>query len=375
VIALPFSRKRAWHQVSTMRIEPLITIRVSARAAVSGLFAGMGKGAEVSAHIIERLGGRDALIEIAGKRIHAEFLKGVPAGSVITLKLDDVKNNSYLFKLVDPGGKEALAKQLTETTIFSMDQINKSVMARLSGALSKHPAGLYELNALLLGIQPKQDKKEGDRARFLGHLLKLGVNKNTVMDISLLLSGLNFSSTTLKLILSLMGYGDDRIRKWTEAGRADIEATVDSIIAELDSIPDEKDSGKAIQELIAYLRYAEEKTDGHVSGEFTLFNENEAYAVKFLGKDDTWLFSIDFSNIGKIEILARSREKIDTISIFCGNNDIGDLLESNKAQLFRELMNKNNNTHINFHNTRNMLNKIVEIYSYSSLNSVFDIKV
>ena len=34
------------------------------------------------------------------------------------------------------------------------------MMNTIGGALAKHPAGIFELNALLLGLQPKQDRKD-----------------------------------------------------------------------------------------------------------------------------------------------------------------------------------------------------------------------
>jgi len=145
-----------------MRIEPTITIRITGRAGTGELFAGMRKGTELTARIVERVRGHEAVLEIAGKRIHAEFLKGIPAGAMITLKLEDVKNNSFFFKQVDEGGTEAFVKQIMEATIFDADAVRKNILFGIGTALSRNPAGIFELNALLLGQIQKENKRKTD---------------------------------------------------------------------------------------------------------------------------------------------------------------------------------------------------------------------
>src|SRR4030042_7213661 len=139
---------------------------------------------------------------------------------MIRLKLESIKDNSYLFKLVDTTGRESLAKQILDTTIFSMNDIQKRIMYIISGALANHPAGIFEWNALLLPHQ-KQEKKDEGITRFLNLLLRLGINRNALADLSILVSGININAKAFQSILLLLGFGGDRREKWTSGGNED----------------------------------------------------------------------------------------------------------------------------------------------------------
>jgi hypothetical protein len=354
-----------------MRIETANTIRVTGRSGVTDQLRDMQKGAELPARIIDRISRREAVIEIGGKRIHAEFQKGVPAGSMITLKLDEIKNNSLFFKLVDPGGREALTRLLSDYTIADMSTAQKNI----SGALSRHPSGIFELNALLLGLPSRQDKKEEGVSRFLSFLLKLGLDKSAVSDLSILLSGIRVDAKAFQSLLMIIGFDRERVRKWTAGQSGSMEAMIDAIIAGIDGIEGNEMKETAVRQLISLLANAGETPADYVSGELPFFDEDESRPIHYMGKNDAWVFSVDFSAIGLIEVLARKNREGYQVSVFCRTAEALDVLKQSAEELEKNLASIHQDIHINFYNTAQALNKIVEIYSYYSLNSVFDTRV
>jgi hypothetical protein len=354
-----------------MKIEPTNTIRIISKSGVPDQLRDVQKGAELPARIIDRLNRREAVLEIGGKRIHAEFRNGVPAGSMITLKLDDIKNNSLFFKIVDPGGREALARLLSDMAIDGPDAVQK----QLSSALSRHPAGIFELNALLLGLHKTQDKKDEGISRFLSFLLKLGVDKNVISDLSIILSGIRVDAKAFQSLLIIIGFDRERTGKWATGQTGSVEAMIEAIISSMEGIDDTGMKETALRQLLGLLTEAGTAPGEYVSGELPFFDGDESYPISFLGKNDTWVFSVNFSTIGGIEVLARTSSDGYQVSIFCKNGDALDALKGSAEELNKKLRRIDQGIHINFYNTTQAINKIVEIYSYYSLNSVFDMRV
>jgi hypothetical protein len=355
-----------------MKIEPTITVTLSGRAITRSLFDGIKKGAEVQARVVEQVGKREAIIEIGGRKIHAEFPKGVPAGSTITLKLDAVAGNSYYFKLSGPGSRDAFIRQIMEMTVFDMSAIRKNIIRGLGGALAKHPSGIFELNALLLNL-PKADRKDEGLARFLNHLAKRGFDGNALSDLSLLLSGASVRSRHFQTLLLILGFGEDRLRKLASATTAERDAMVDRIIREIGSIEDRETKEAVIRQLLEMLTSGGAQEE-YVTGEFAFPGEDGFRPVRYLGAGRAWLFSADFSSIGKIEIAARETGKDFTISIFCASDEALDAVKKDAGELMRRLEHIHQKMYINFFNTQQAINKVVEINSYYSLNSEFDIR-
>ncbi|HOT46071.1 MAG TPA: hypothetical protein PLM53_15570 [Spirochaetota bacterium] len=354
-----------------MRIEPTGIIRVSGKSGVFDQLREIQKGTELPAKIVSRISVREAVLEIGGKRIHAEFQKGVPAGMTITLRLDEVRDNSLFFKLVDPGGREAFARRLAEMTIADPGRIQ----ANIASAMAKHPAGIFELNALLLGLQARHDRKEGGLTGLLSLLAKLGVDKNVVSDLSLLLAGARIDARALQSLMVIIGFDRDRFKQWSSGKPGSMEAVIDAIINGINGINDPATKETALRQLIALLRDSVETPSGYVSGELPFADEDETRPVHYLGKDDAWVFRVDFSAIGRIEVLARRTREGYLLSLFCGRDETLDLLRQNAEALENNMKNIDPDIHINFSNTAKAINKIVEIYSYFPLNSVFDIRV
>ncbi|TFH39863.1 MAG: hypothetical protein E4G96_08560 [Chrysiogenales bacterium] len=356
-----------------MKIHPSDSIRIMGKALPAETLRAIPKGTELPARIVERLGAREAIIELAGNRIRAEFLRGVPPDVSITLRLEDSGKNAYIFKLIDPAVKEELARLVLELTFLKKDAIGKTALHELNAAMSKHPAGILQLNALLMG----RDLKEFDRGltRFLGHLLRLGMPAPALGDLSMLLSGINIGSGAVRALLLALGFNETALRRWTSLTGSGHGDAVDSIMKGLEAIDDPEERVDVMRRLVILLNDKREGQPGQEAGEFAIHHDGEFHAVRYLGYGGSWIFNVDFSKIGLIEILAREAGKDYSISIFSENQGVIDALKKSGKNLAENCAKIHSGIYINFYNTRYSLNKMVEINSYYSKNSVVDIRV
>lgn len=358
-----------------MKIETTNTITISGKSGFPDQIKGIPKGEEMTAQIIERLGRREAILEIAGKRIHAEFKKGVPSGNVITLKLDDIKNNAVFFSLVETGGKDALVKNLAGMTVFELNQLRSTILHGIGGALAKHPAGILELNMLLLGCPRKSEKREEGPAGLLARLVKLGMDKDAVSDLSVIISGMRISSQAFKTLMMIIGFDEEKIRKWSSGKKEDISGIIDAILKDFATPGSRGDLDSVLLQLLTLLQNTGRELSGYEYGDAAFYHDDQLTPLQYIGKDTAWLFSVDFSSIGRIEVLARDAKEGYLISVFSGYGEVLEALKQSSDRLVKNLKRVNKDININFYNTRAAINKIVEIYSYYSLNSEFDILV
>ncbi len=99
-------RGNEYHAIA-MKIERTQTLKIATSAAVKSALGAIPKGGRVEARVVERLPGNQAVIELAGKRITAEFLKGTPKGELLELVLESRRGSSFVFRL---SGKDAAAR-------------------------------------------------------------------------------------------------------------------------------------------------------------------------------------------------------------------------------------------------------------------------
>ena len=356
-----------------MKIESSNIIKVAGRSTGADSIKDLKKGSELTARTIERLGERDALLEIGGKRVRAEFVKGLPSAGSLLLKLEDIKNSLYIFKIVDPYGFDESIKRILDFTIFDPKDFAKNVLHAASGFFSKQPSGIFELSAALLSLIAKSEKREDRMALLLNRLLALGMSHDRVSELSILLSGADLGSKTIWALLSLLGFGDG-LDRWSSRRGKKPDELVNDIVSDIDGIGDESRKEEIVRDLVRILAEGGRGHPEYQQGELAFFHEGLFYPVRYIGKKNTWVFSIEFSYIGRIDILARDLEAGYYLSIFCEQSDVIRLLFEAQDQLLDAIKSINSNIHINFYNMHSSVNKIVEIYSRYSLNSVFDAK-
>jgi hypothetical protein len=310
---------------------------------------------------------------MAGTRVRAEFLKGVPSEGAVTLRLEEAGRTSFLFKMVDPAAREELARLVMEFILPGRDGIRDALIHELNAAMARNPAGILELNALLLGRNPK----ELDRgvARFLGHLLRLGASPAALADLSVILSGISGPPAPLRALLRALGFEEAPRRGRAASPQTALDGAQEALIGNIDGIEDPAERESVLRQLAALL--SESGDDGKESraGEFALYHDGAFHPVRYLEAGGSWIFSVEFSNIGMIEILAGEARGSRFLSVFAESSGALEALETSRKNLDRRVKKIDPSIHINFHTTRQAFNKIVEINSHYSIHSVFDIRV
>jgi hypothetical protein len=357
-----------------MRIEPPNIIRITGRSGTADPLKELEKGSELSAQIVERLGARKAVLEIHGMRIHAEFLKGLPSAGTVLLKLEDIKNNSYLFRMVEPFGAKESIDQILKFVIFDSKDFGKNLLHEISRFFLKQPAGIFELNSLLLNFITKQDKKDDRISLLLNKLLKLGVAKDSVFDLSIFLSDMHAGLDNVLSLFMGLGLNREGLHQWSKRAARDAKGLVDSIITEIDMVDDEQEKEAVIRQLILFFDRAGREQSGFRWGEIVYYHDEAYHPVRYIANKKSWIFSVEFSSIGRIDILIKDLENGCHISIFCANNSVVSALQESQDELLNYFESFRSPLYINYYNMQNAVNKIVEIYSYYSLNSVFDVK-
>jgi len=357
-----------------MRIEPPNIIRITGRAGAVDPLKDLEKGSELPAQILERLGAGKAILEIHGMRIHAEFLKGLPSAGTVILKLEDIKNNSYLFRMVEPIGTKESIDQILKFVIFDSKDFGKNILHEISRFFLKQPAGIFELNSFLLNLITKQDKKDDRISLLLNKLLKLGVANDSVFDLSILLSDMHAGLDNILSLFMELGLNREGLQQWYKRAARDAKGLIDSIITEIDMIDDEQEKEAAIRQLILFFDRTGREQSGYRLGEIAYYQDGAFHPVRYIANNKSWIFSIEFSNIGRIDILIKDLENDCHISIFCANNNVVSALQESQEELLNYIESFRSPVYINYYNMQNAVNKIVEIYSYYSLNSVFDVK-
>lgn len=354
-----------------MKIDQLNTIRISGAPGQHDSLREMKTGSELPVRILERTGPREAVLDIAGRRVHAEFLKGVPQAESILLKLDGIKDNSFIFKMVNPPGKEEALRRMLEHTIFSASDIPKNALYSLTSLFSKHPPGIFELNALILGSLTRMGKKEDRPDRLLNMLLKRGAGMDAVSGLAYLRNGMipHFGS-----LLSLLGQ-DTGMQGWTEATPERINDLLDRILTAVTGNTPDGERDDLIRRLIDYLTFPRKDSRDFQEGELAYPHDSEFRPFRYIGKEDSWIFSIEFTALGRIDLLAKKTDKSYSLSIFCAEAATQDALNETLNDLKKKIASVHPNIYINLYYMPNILNKMVEINSYYSTNSVFDIKV
>ncbi len=357
-----------------MKIEAQTIIKIDGRTRDSGPLRALEKGSEVTARILERMGPRKAVLDIYGRRVNAEFLKGVPSAATVLLRLEDVTHTSFIFNLVEPAGTEEIIEQIARATIFDLRIFGKNFFHESGRLLPNRLFGIFELNAFYLSLIMKKEKKDLGIAKFLNKLLKQGLGKDALLELSILLSGANNGIVFVLPLLAKLGLDRMGLHEWPRRQAKDWRKSVDQIVAQLGKIDDKDEQLSVVQQLIWYLSDASVAASGWEFGEIAFFDDETFHPLRYMGSEKSWIFSVEFSSIGRIDILIKDLKSGCHVSIFCARDDIVTALQESGAELEKDLNEIKPPVFINYYNMPKALNKIVEIYSRYSVNSVFDVR-
>ncbi|MBP7602338.1 MAG: hypothetical protein KBA15_00285 [Spirochaetes bacterium] len=317
-----------------MRIDNAATITIHGKGAQAESLGALKKGGEIVARIIERIDAHRAVVEIAGKRVTAGFVNGLPPSGHLRLVLEKKSGSTFVFKLAaeDPVG--SARERLLDFTAFPRSELGRIPFGRaLVGGLT----GVYAYNSLLFRLSGGAEKKVG-QADLLNALAARGIKIESLLFFSFLFS--DFEGINLNCLVSVLSISEREGRKRHNQALKDfVEAPgafegLEGVLEALDELVRESPGGEdSIRQLFRSLLGNRGSGDFAVqSGVLNYYDEGFKEA-RYIGSAEGIAAEADFSRLGRVEVLARDRSGHIHVDIFCGNEFARDEIARDAERL------------------------------------------
>ncbi|HSV96850.1 MAG TPA: hypothetical protein VLM75_07940 [Spirochaetota bacterium] len=303
-----------------MKIDNAATITVTGKGSLVEAFRGLRKGGEIGARIVDRIDTHRAVIEVAGRRITAGFVQGLPPGNLLTLVLEKRSGTTLVFRLATADPQAAGRERLLGYTAFGRADNAGIPFARAS---SDGISGVYAYNSLLFRLAGGVEKK-GTLVNVLNALAARGIKKEQLLFFSFLFS--DFEGINLNCLVSVLAISDrEGRRRHNQSLKSFAEYTrsgegLDGILNTLDELAGEDSGGgELLRQLLLALRDGGEAADIRAkNGVFYYFDDGFKEA-HYIGSTDAIVALVDFSKIGRVEVLAKDRDGRINIDVYCEN--------------------------------------------------------
>jgi len=317
-----------------VKIENHETVKVSERI-VGKNIAALPIGTVVDAKVMKRLGGSDVILDINGKELRAHFKNGAPSGRNLSLVLNERKDGLLFFSLRANNALRLAPFLISDqTAVFS----NK-VLRYLNAA----PDSIFEFNRIAAGVNISGN---GLAALFNSVAQRHG-NPPWLFVLA------NY--------LSLIGMGHEfavlvdpqgQRRRDGQKKPPDDESAARSGIADI-----VKEA--ATEEFIMGTMSQFLTQDAFRGFELPFFNGESYTSLKCLSCEGAWVFQVNFSHIGRIEIMAKKMENVLYVDAFIENAEVLNALKKQEIS--------GPPVFLNFHNLKISVTKLLAIY-----NAIYD---
>ncbi len=310
-----------------MKIDRISTLKITGNRAIKSALEAIPKGGKVEARVVERLDGGKAVIDIAGKRVTAEFLKGIPASKRFELVLEMKRGNQFHFRLA--GGERAgeLFKALDTFFLGGTERLK----ARLPELKSyREVGGLYALNRALAGLRGSAMPEP--LAAFLNILMNFGIKKEKLILFSYFLGrrrGIHSERLFQGISLLLGGEGFTReIEGLFMGGGQAVEEWVDGFLGELRGRSMDEDARRYLQEALE-MQYGDikDKVSGIEEYEAPFFDDGVFKSMKVMSEGESLICTATLSALGRIEVFGRERGGHISVSILCEEDKSVEILK------------------------------------------------
>lgn len=339
----------------------ILSVNLKNNRGISEVVKNLKIGQTVSARIIKSQG-NEAIIDINGKRLRADFVKGVPDKKVIQLILTDKSSLNVVFKLADAGSGDPFSKIFPSLTLFPKSEIENISLHSLVKFIASSAPDIFELNLFLLGLK-KEDKKESGQDRFYKMLLGKGLSLSSIRYISYVLSA-NTPLVFISHFINTLGWkkkDDEKEKTGEEAEKEFLEIL--------------EQGGNEIVECAIEV-FAKEAWNNPLYSSASVPYEEDFIEFDYIYYNDSFLCTIDLTFLGQIDIIVRDYNKVNEITFFpvknetelylnMGKNDLIDLLELNDIK----------NVVIHVYNRKKMVDKLSLYATDFYHKSGFDVKV
>jgi hypothetical protein len=348
-------------------------LKIENRASISKLLSEIKNESEVKARIIKKYSPREAIIEIKGKRIKTEFTDAIPEKSEVLLKLIKRESNTYLFKLVDPALKSDIISILESISLLDRDELDSLSLPVLKNFFDRNLTDLVTLNLLLTGKKGLISASR-ETLSHLRYLKSIGLNSGILNMLSLLSLNSRQGIQLLVLLLSLTGSSGSIAIRYFREKEIDTGKIISDIIEMIDDSVDRKEKDEILRKLIDLVAGKNSISGELTAGEMLFFDEDAEEKINYLTHKKTWLFSLNFSTIGIIDIFARQAGDTIDIALFAENDVIVDMFKNSHNSLKSILKKEKIKASIKYRNRGNIVDKLKLITTkYYSENSI-DVK-
>ena len=317
-------------------------------------------GESVAAGIIKSEG-REAILDIRGKRVRAEFLNGVPDRKVVELILTDKSASSVVFRLADKNSGDNLSGTLPMLTLLSEKELQNISIHSLVKFITGGRPDLLELNLFLLGLR-KDDKKSG-RADLFTLLKQRGASFNSLVYLNYLLS----RNTPFMVIQYLFPItGDNRKMNHHSVVTAEPDDELFDIIGNEDN-----DLIKAIIDL-----FSDNNNGKALYEEAFLPGDEEFIKCEYVYYENGFFCTLELSALGRLDIIIKDYDDTINIMLFSEKDDVLIYLNEKKENL-ENILEQNNikNAIILVSDRKKMVDKISMWATEFYMKSGFDVKV
>lgn len=299
-------------------------LRITPAARHQGSFSSLSVGDRIEADLIRKTGQREALINIAGTRIHARFTGHVPDSPRLSLILEGFRNGSYIFNL---DSADALKKNLSFfRQILLTEEIN---LHRLNSLPVSRTGDLFALNLLLLGV-PLRERMGGHSVllNFLNGLSVAGFGREDLFRISMLFFS-NLPDSFLAVYRQMM-------KRKEPFGEKEYRETINKLLENVDKL-DENRKSDCIKELFVLSR-----RDNFLMT-IPFFDGEGFSSLKVIRYNGYVFISTDFSALGRIDIIMRKNKDYYDASVVFDDSEKRVFFNEQLPGITEELIRENIN--------------------------------
>lgn len=361
-----------------MKIDRSNTIRITGRELKLPALRNLKRGVRISARILERIGDKEAILDVAGNRLRAEFLSGIPSKNRISLIFEGRDSSTLIFRTVRDHADVSSLRGLLDFSIFELDAIGKNELLAIRRYFKNGIEGIFNLNSSILRALTGKSIGEHSLTELMNKLLKMGMQKDDLIFLSYIF--LNSRGININMLISLLLFmgleGDALYRKFKRYSKqGDLIADIEKLSERIEALLMDEEGIELFRELLYYIANGEDRGYGDFSKfEVPYFDSDSFKFLECIYTRDGLVLSLELSNLGKLDILIKSFDSGLKISMFCEDEEALMELESSVDDLKTRLADLNKVVTVDFYISRDVIKKIIEINSPLVMNSIFDMR-
>lgn len=356
-----------------MKIDRDNTIRISSRLPTSNALKNLKSGAKITGRIIERVGDREAVLDMGGVRIRAEFLRGVPLNERIPLIFKGTDGGTLIFTIA--GERSSKLDDIFAYSVFDRNALGTSEIMAIRKYIQEGPGGIFALNRFILRLRAGVQLGEGLFAELFSKLLAAGVSKDDLLFLSyLVLASRGMNSSAIE-ILSVITGGESAqqlIKQFRD--EKTLKDYSEKLSEKLKALLKTENGTELFKELLSVLMDREDSP--YREFQMPFWDEDRFKSITGIVAPGGMALTLELSQLGVLDIVIREHGSSLHINLFCEREEALHELERTVDELRTKLKGIHKGTvSIDFFLMADTMKKIIEINSSLLSNSILDFRV